>query len=80
MVRLNEIRAGESRLRPMNRAIACMQRSRPAGYLFLKIAAALLNELPLSSIDYTGIPEAHSFQRHQFGRWNVAYGKNEIKI
>ena len=28
MVRLNEIRAGESRLRPMNRAIACMQRSR----------------------------------------------------
>jgi hypothetical protein len=41
---------------------------------------ALVNELPLSSIDYTGIPEAHSFQRHQFGRWNVAYGKNEIKI
>ena len=44
------------------------------------VLRALLNELPLSSIDYTGIPEAHSFQRHQFGRWNVAYGKNEIKI
>jgi hypothetical protein len=40
----------------------------------------LLDALPLSSIDYTGIPEAHSFQRHQFGRWNVANGKNEVKI
>jgi hypothetical protein len=44
------------------------------------LLCALLDALPLSSIDYTGIPEAHSFQRHQFGRWNVANGKNEVKI